>query len=50
MSGLELTAPRVKNPPVKPYFALTYYVMLYVALHDAISEVVKNEKVGATKP
>ena len=39
MSGLELASPRVKNAPVKAYFALAYYVMLYTAIQEAIDEV-----------
>lgn len=38
LNGLDLNSPRVKNEPVKPFFALAYFTMLLVQIYEAIDE------------
>jgi hypothetical protein len=47
---LELSSPKVKNAPVKPFFALTYFIMLLASLREAIQEVVTNEELEKAQP
>ncbi len=44
-----MASPRVKNAPVKAYFALSYYTMLFVAIQEAIVEVQLNSETQRTE-